>query len=300
MSQSSPRVFRPVPVIGAPRMWFAILTALTSIVFAYLLYIYLQVPVIRYQIDGTTLVIHSALGGSSQDKKISLSRVSEVRPELLRGGSLRFGTEKPGYCVGMFAYPSLGEVSQVTDCSEVAVLMVTTGEVAPIVVTPADRDGFIKAMWAARPATFAPPARRGDSFWITLVTLIAVYAVIVAILATAFFIAPRRLAYVVSDGELRINTLFSHRGLALAKANVHRHRPLLGARLSGLFLPGYLVGSALYDGMATSVFASVRDEGVLVEGDGRFFLSPADPDGFLAALVQAGATLVTVALQRRR
>jgi len=300
MSQNSPRVFRPAPVVGAPRTWFAVIAGVVSLVFLYLLWTYLRVPVIRYQIDGTTLSIYSALGGSPNEKRISLARVTEVRPELLRGGSLRFGTEKPGYCVGLFAYPSLGEVSQVTDCSALAVVLVTTGEVAPVAVTPSDRDGFIKAIWAARPSTFTPPARRGDAWWLTLATLLVVYLAIIACLVTAFFVAPRRLAYAVRDGEVEVTTLFGRRRVALANAKAKHHRPLLGARLSGLFLPGYLVGSALFDSMATTVLASVREEGVLIEGDGRFFLSPADPDAFLGAVGQAGATVVAVEMQRRR
>ncbi|MFI5143043.1 MAG: PH domain-containing protein [Thermoanaerobaculales bacterium] len=300
MRESSVRVFRPAPAGGASRLWFGILLGIVSLVFIYLLVTYLRVPVIRYQIDGTTLTIHSALGSSTQEKHITLARIGEIRPELLRGGSLRFGTEKPGYCVGLFAYPTLGEVSQITDCSELAVLLVTSGEVEPIVVTPGDRDGFIAALRNARPGSFVPPTRVTGAWWATLITLLLAYLVVVAALVTAFFLAPRRLAYAVRGDALEVTTLFGRRRLGLIRAKVFKHRPLVGARLSGVFLPGYLVGTALWDGMATTVLASVRDEGVVLEAEGRIFLSPADCDGFLAALAQAGATIVTPEMQRRR
>ena len=300
MSQSSVRVFRPAPAGGGALIWFGILLAAVTLVFIYLFVTYLRVPVIRYQSDGATLTIYSKLGSSTQEKHVTLARIAEVRPELLRDGSLRFGTEKPGYCVGLFAYPSLGEVSQVTDCSSIAVAIVAGGEVDPIVVTPDDRDGFIGALREARPATFAPPRRTGGGWWTTFITLLLSYLVIAAVLATMLLFAPRRLAYAVRGGALEVSTLFGRRRFALSGAKVHRHRPLVGARLSGLFLPGYLVGSALWDGMATTVLASVRDEGVLLEADGRIFVTPADPDGLLGACTQAGATLVTTEMQRRR
>ncbi len=300
MSQSSVRVFRPAPAGNAALLWFGVVLSVVTVIFVYLFVTYLRVPVIRYQIDPTTLTIHSKLGSSVQEKTVTLARIAEVRPELLRDGSLRFGTEKPGYCVGLFAYPTLGEVSQVTDCSEIAVAIVAGGEVDPIVVTPADRDGFMAALRAARPATFAPPARLSGGWWTTLITLMVAYLVIAAVLATMLLLAPRRLAYAVRGDALEVATLFGRRRFALAGAKVHRHRPLVGERLSGLFLPGYLVGSALWDGMATTVLASVRDEGVILEADGRIFMSPVDPDGLLAACTQAGATLVTAEMQRRR
>jgi hypothetical protein len=300
MSQTSARVFRPVPVVGPPRMWFGILFGAATLIFAYLFLTYLRLPEIRYTVDSSTLTISSTLGSSHQEKQIELARIAEVHRELLRDGVLRFGTEKPGYCVGLFAYPSLGEVAQVTDCSAIAVRIVTSSEVEPIVITPAKRDDFIAALHAGRPASFRPPTRVTGTWWAALVTLALVYLFVVAALVTAFFIAQRRLAYTVSPDALEVTTLFGKRRLPLGGAKVHKHRPLLGARLSGIFLPGYLVGSALYDNMATTVLASVRDEGVVLEADGRFFLSPADRDAFLAACGEGGATVVTVEMQRRR
>jgi hypothetical protein len=62
-----------------------------------------------------------------------------------------------------------------------------------------------------------------------------------------------------------------------------------------------VVGSWLLDTMATTVLASVRDDGVLLEGEGRIMVSPAEPEAFLAALAAQGATVVAKPeMQRRR
>ena len=301
MSQTPSRVFRPVPVPGPARFWFFLLLAVLGLPLVWLLFTLLQAPKISYRIESGVLTVSSSLGSSHQEKRIQLARVTEARPEWLREGSLRFGTEKPGYCVGFFAYPRLGEVWQVSDCSETAVVIVAGGEVAPVAVTPSDRDAFLKALWAGTPGTFTPPAKRSGSWWFTLFVVIAVLVVLVAALLTVFFFAPARLRYTVGNGALEVATLLKRRRIPLAGVRAHTHRPLLGARLSGVPLPGYHVGSWLFDTMATTVFASVRDDGVLLEGEGRFFLSPHDPEGFLAALGEHGAKVIDAPqLQRRR
>jgi len=123
---------------------------------------------------------------------------------------------------------------------------------------------------------------------------------VVAGLTTVFFVAPSRLRYEFKDGVLEVSTLASRRRFPLAGARVRKHHPLQGARLSGVPLPGYHVGSWLFDSMATTVLASVPEEGVLVEGEGRVFVSPHDADSFIAAAVECGATASDGVLQRRR
>ena len=115
MSQNTPRVFRPVPVTGRTRLWFAILLAALGLPLLWLLFELLRVPTIRYSVDSVKLTIASSLGSEHEEKAITLARITTARSELLRDRSLRFGTEKPGYCVGFFAYPRLGEVFQITD-----------------------------------------------------------------------------------------------------------------------------------------------------------------------------------------
>ena len=301
MSQKPACVFLPVPVTGPARLWFSIMLSALGLPLLWLMFTLLRAPVISYRIDGGMLTISSSLGSSQLDKAIMLARVNLARPEWLHDGSLRFGTERPGYCVGFFSYPTLGEVWQVSDCSENAVLIVARGETHPVVVTPSDRDAFLKAVENGSPSTFAPPGKRTQSWWFTLILVLAVLTLVVLALVTVFFVAPSRLRYKVGDGALEVSTLFSRRRIPLAGVRAFRHRPLLGARLSGLALPGYNVGSWMLDTMATTSLASARNDGVLLEGDGRFFLNPGDPEGFLAALGDHGATVIAnLQLQRRR
>ncbi len=301
MTQGSALIFPPVPATGPARRWFFLLLAVLGLPLLWLLVTLLRTPEISYRIQSGTLTISSSLGSSQLEKTIVLARVSEVRPEWLRDGSLRFGTEKPGYCVGFFSYPTLGEVWQITDCSDSAVLIVAGGETAPVVVTPADRDAFLKALGTGTPATFTPPGKRSQSWWFTLILVLVVLVLLVLALVTVFFAAPARLRYTVASGTLEVGTLLSRRRIPLAGLRAHKHHPLLGQRLSGLPLPGYNVGSWILDTMATTVLASARDEGVLLEGEGRVFVNPHDPDGFLAALGDHGATVIaTPQLQRRR
>jgi hypothetical protein len=300
MDQSHPRVFRAVPTTKAARVWFGVLLAVLGLPLLWLLFVLLQAPQISYRIDSKELTISSTMGSSHQEKTISLARIQDAHPEWLRGGTLRFGTQKPGYCVGFFAYPRLGEVWEVSDCSELAVVISATGETTPVAIAPTDRDAFMAALRSQSPATFAPAGKRGQSWWLTLASVLLVLAAVVLALVTVFFVAPSRLRYAVGDGGLEVTTLISRRRFPLAGARVRKHRPLQGARLSGMPLPGYQIGSWLFDSMATTVLASVREEGVLVEGEGRVFVSPLDADAFIAAAVEHGATVADATLQRRR
>jgi hypothetical protein len=301
MTENTPRVFRPVPVTGPARLWFAILLAAIGLPLLWLLFEMLRVPTIRYTVDSVNLTITSSLGSEHQEKTITLARIADVRPEWLRDGALRFGTEKPGYCVGFFAYPRLGEVFQISDCSSLGVVVASSGEATPVAITPADRDGFLKALRGAQPATFAPPGHRTASWWITLATVLGVMVVVALALVTVFFVAPSRLSYAVAGSSLKVRTLAGARTIPLAGARAMLHRPLLGQRLSGVPLPGYQIGSWMLDSMATTVLGSARDgDGVIVEADGRFFLNPHDREGFLAALAAGGATVVTDTALRRR
>jgi len=301
MTENASRVFRPVPVTGPARMWFGILLAALGLPLLWLMFELLRVPTIRYSVDSVKISIVSSLGSEHQDKTITLARIADLREEWLRDGSLRFGTEKPGYCVGFFDYPRLGEVFQISDCSSSGVYIASSGEATPIVITPSDRDGFLRAVRAAQPASFAAPGRRTASWWVTLATVLGVLVVVIAALFTVFFLAPGRLAYTVAGGSLKVRTLVGSRTIALAGSRAMLHRPLLGQRLSGFALPGYQIGSWMLDSMATTVLGSLREgDGVIVEADGRFFFNPRDREGFLAALGAEGATIVTDTALRRR
>jgi membrane protein YdbS with pleckstrin-like domain len=300
MSQSTSRVFRPVPVVGPARIWFAILSAAVVVAVVGLMVSLLRTPTIRYTIDRGTLTITSVLGSEQQRKTMDLGRISEAKPEWLHDGALRFGTEKPGYCVGFFSYPRVGEVWQITDCSEHGVVLTSSAETTPVAVTPADPNAFLKAVRDGQSSVFAPPGRRGAAWWVNLFVVTGVGALAIAALTVILFVAPARLRYTVASGALEVRTLRRRRIVPLAGVRARAHRPLAGHRLAGLPLPGYRVGSWVLDNMATSVLASAADEGVMIEGEGRLFVNPQDREGFLAALAAEGATVITDTALRRR
>ncbi len=300
MKRSDARVFRPVPVAGLARIWFAALAAAVIVPAAWLLVALLRTPTITYEIAHGKLTITSTLGSERNRTAIDLARIAAATPEWLRGGRLRFGAEKPGYCVGFFAYPRVGEVWLVSDCSAEAVVLTSSSEATPVAITPADRDGFLRALREGRPSVFSPPGRRGASWWVNLATVTGVTALVLAALAVVFFVAPARLRYTVGGGALEVGTLLGRRVVPLAGTRARLHRPLAGHRLAGLPLPGYRVGSWVLDTMATSVLASAADDGVLIEGEGRLFVNPQDREGFLAAVAAEGATVVSDTTLRRR
>ena len=300
MDTNAVHVFRPVPVKKLARIWFAVLAAVVVVPAAWLFVWLTRTPTIRYEIGNGTLTITSVLGSERNRTAIDLARIATATPEWLRGGRLRFGTEKPGYCVGFFAYPRVGEVWLVSNCSAQAIVLTSSAEATPVAITPADRDGFLRALRTGQPAVFTPPGRHGALWWGDLVIVLGAAAAALAALAVVFLVAPARLRYTVRGGALEIGTLLHHRVVPLAGVRARPHRPLGGQRLAGLPLPGYRVGSWMLDTMATSVLASAADDGVLVEGEGRLFVNPEDREGFLAALAAEGATVVTDTTLRRR
>lgn len=260
---------------------------------------YLWPGILRYEVTTEYLVVMTGRRLAFDVEKLPLSRISEVSIVTMRKGSLRFGKAKPEYCVGYFMFGSLGEVYQAGNCGEKGVLLRSAGQATPLLVTPADPERFVFSVRNAQPGVFHPPARSFSSFAGWLALDLAVLLLLGGALYGLFVAAPARLRYFVRPGELEIRTLCGRTRLALAGAKVRRHRPLLGERLSGLALPAYVVGSFTYDHAATAVYASAKEEGVLYEGEGRVFLTPADIDGMLAALGDAGAAVLVTRLQRR-
>jgi hypothetical protein len=300
MEERTGRLFRTVPVRAPARLWFTVIMVVVALALVLASLTLLRLPRISYAIEAGNLHIHARLGSTHEDKVIPIARISGAEPEWLHDGSLRFGTEKPGACVGFYDYERTGEVWQVTDCSAEVVLLRASSETTPLVIAPPDRELFIKALWANSPGVWEVAARRPASWWLTLVALALMLIVVTAALVVAFFVAPARICYLVRAGALDVLWFGGARQVQLEKCRAFKHRPLLGERLAGVPLPGYVVGSWLLDSMATSVVASSLEDGVIVECEGRMFVTPADRDGFLAALAQAGATVVTPQLTKRR
>ncbi|MCP2015568.1 hypothetical protein L1280_002736 [Deinococcus sp. HSC-46F16] len=109
-----------------------------------------------------------------------------------------------------------------------------------------------------------------------------------------FWLAPRRLRYELTGDGVVIQTLLSRTVLPYAGLRARRSAGRLGLRTFGTGLPGYLTGNFTFgpDPAARNVRAAATRTGggVLLESGGQvYFLTPADPGGFLAALARRGS-----------
>ncbi|WP_180970070.1 PH domain-containing protein [Deinococcus planocerae] len=113
-----------------------------------------------------------------------------------------------------------------------------------------------------------------------------------ALLAAAFWLAPRRLSYSLEKDALVVTRLTGRTALPYAEITARRSAGRLGVRLFGTGMPGYLTGLFSFGPDAVSrvqAAASRTRGGVIVERGGTaFFLTPADPDAFLRALAARG------------
>ncbi len=292
MNENEVREFRPVAGKRASGLLAAAVAGIFAIPLLYALVSWLWAPrQLRYDVTSAYLTIHMASGFTGDSKRIPMGRVDEVSQAWLHGGELRFGTVKSGYCVGYFRYPSLGEVWQATDCTDEGVVIHASGEVNPVVVTPGDRDAFLAAMSSGRTGSFPARVRPEGVSWGTLVTLITILWSLAAVLGAILFVAPARLRYRVRGSTLEVATLIGRQRFPLAGMKAGPHQPLLGERMSGLGVPGYFAGVFVFDTAPTSVYATTQDDGVLLEGDLRIFVTPERREAFLQALAAGGAAL---------
>jgi hypothetical protein len=218
-------------------------------------------------------------------------RIATAQEVTLPAGSRRAGTSLPGYCAGRFYYPGVGSVWQATNCSRRAVLVVLSRPDEKVVLTPADARGFLAALEGGERMAFRPEEVRPRFSWLAVKLLIAAPVPLVLLLPAVFFVAPGKLRYAVGQGMLEVQTLFVRRRFALAGSTARRYRPGGAFKRAGSAFPGYYTGSFSLDGTSSKVFATTLKEGVLLEGERRVFVTPEEPEQFLAALAEHGANI---------
>lgn len=246
-------------------------------------------PQVAYDVDSAFITIRTAKTFSERPKQIPIGRIDSMTETVLRTGSLRFGTDSPGYCVGFFEYPHLGEVWQATDCSPETIIIEAGGETHPVAIAPADREAFMAAVRGLVPGTFPTSAKPLGISRGMLAALVAVCWPLAAVFAFVGVMAPRGVRYRIAGGRLEAAGMFARHAVQLAGSKARAHQPLVGERLSGVGFPGYAAGAWIMDTAPTSVLGTGKDDGVLVEGDTRLFVTPADRAEFLAALEAEGA-----------
>lgn len=244
---------------------------------------------IRYEVRADTLTVMLRAGVWRTGREAPLAAITTARPVELGSGRRTAGTAMPGYCVGLFSYPNVGAVWQATTCGRSAVLIEATGQPKAIVVTPADRDGFLAALSAHRPEQFAPAPFAPAPGWIWVKLALLAPLLTIPLLVATFFMAPGRLRYEVGQGELVVRTLLGARRFPLAGASARACSPGRAVKLAGNGIPGYCTGWFYLDGGRTRVYASRLAGGVLIEGAARVFVNPREVEPFLTALRANGA-----------
>ncbi|HPC83230.1 MAG TPA: PH domain-containing protein [Thermoanaerobaculaceae bacterium] len=284
--------FAPVPArSGWTRVLGGALTVVVLAVSAFGVLLVVSRPSIAYRISGGVLEIQGGESFLASRRAYPLSSITGWREVRLGRGRRTAGTGMPGLCAGYFAYDNVGKVWQVTNCSRDVLLLEVAGEDRPVLLTPPDRAAFLAAVQDRRDGDFSPPPYRQPAWWVLLkVFLVAATLPVAVYVGAAFFLASRRLRYRVGGGELEVGLLLLSKRFPLAGVHARRYTPSRALKWGGTAMPGYYAGRFSVDGVSTRVYASaLRQEGVLLEGEPRLFLTPADIDGFLTALRDNGA-----------
>ncbi len=244
---------------------------------------------IEYRVGGGVLELRGGPPFLDGRTTVDLAAIREIRDVHLGRATGRMGESSPHRCIGRFTYPDLGTVRQATDCSRDVVLLDVAGG-TPVLVNPEEPVAFRAALASGGPATFRPPHREAGGFeQAGPAPLLALAAFIVG--AGAIWVVargPRRLGYEVVGGSLVVHTALATKRFPLADRTARRTGVRARLRLAGSGMPGYHTGWFLLDTGFARVYASRFDDGVLLEGKPRIFVSPADPEALLAALRTRG------------
>ena len=245
-------------------------------------------PRIVYTIDQGKLTVFTG-GVFDRQRSVPLRELRSGRDVAVGRGSRSWGTALPGYCVGRFSYEDLGPVWQATDCGRRGVLLKLRDGTRPWLLSPPDVLDFLAKLNAGVVTTIELPPVRSSTFARVMGPLLLGLLLLVAAVETLIVLGPSRLSYVVRDDFVEVRTLFARRRWLTAGMRARRHRPRVTLRLAGSAMPGYYTGYFRADGKTTRLYATTLEDGVLLEGPARVYLSPADPAAFLDALREAGA-----------
>ena len=122
--------------------------------------------------------------------------------------------------------------------------------------------------------------------------LVAVVVPLLALWVMAIcFRGAERLRFEIKHGDLIVHTLLRTYTLPLRGANVRRTEARLTWRLAGTGLPGLYTGLYVLGEQRARAWATLREGGVVIDGEKRWFITPEDPEAFLAAAREHGANV---------
>lgn len=243
---------------------------------------------VEFEVAGGQLHITTAPDPFSRHRTIDLATMTAVEEVHLGRGRRTNGTALPGYCVGRYRYDNIGSVWQATDCSRDVIILCRSDDL-PIVLTPPDREAFLRAIDGGGTYHGAQPPPEEGKGWIAVKILMLLLPIATLIIPVVFLIAPGYLRYRVEPGALLVRTTLGTRRFTTTGCTARIHWPQVGLRLWGSSAPGYYTGLFRADGVNTKLYATSVEEGVLIEGEGvRVFVNPEQQDAFLEAMRTLG------------
>jgi len=245
-------------------------------------------PTITLRIDAGRLHAGARTGFFLTDRDVALASISDARRVHLQKGSRVMGTGMPGLCSGRWRYADLGDVWQAADCGSGAVV-IDTGAAARLVVAPEDPAAFLRALegGAAFESTQVSAATSGlrALFALLALALVAVVAWFVALCGWG----AERMRYVVGPGWVEVRTILGTHRQVTSGLVARRRTGRIGWRVAGTAMPGLYTGWYRVDGRSARIWTTRPSDGVLLEGNKRWVVSPEHEAAFVAALREAGA-----------
>lgn len=243
-----------------------------------------------FTVSPNWLVVHTKEGLWGESTSFPLKDMLESKVVRVSGGKRISGRQSAGYCSGVFTYPELGRVWQVTDCGEDVVFLAFSSG-ARVLLAPQDPEAFLAAVLNRQQASFAlrvnPQAKRGIAWDLVVLVLLLPTAIVVGVLALIRK-GPAKLAYAFEPGHLLVRTFARTKRFDLQGATAQVVEPRGLVRLAGSGFPGYYVGLFWYQKKPIWVYASDCTRGILLEGKKRVFVTPEDEEAFLAMLREMG------------
>ena len=238
-----------------------------------------------YEVDGEKVVVTNGLKIHPTRRVFPLNTITSATAVRLKPGKRVAGTSLPGYCSGHFRFPDLGDCTLATTCSRDAVLLRTTENARPMVITPGRREAFLAALGGNE--RYRETIRLGDGGttwrWFRILTSLGAAATL--FIPVIFFLSPGRLKYRITPGFVEVDLTFWTKRFDTTNCLARLYDPETFTKVMGSSLPGYHSGRFSLDGMITRVYATSPRNGVLIESpDLRLFLSPEDPHAFLEGL----------------
>lgn len=245
--------------------------------------LFLVPPHLQYTVTPTELIVDARLGWLDQGRRIARADIENPRALRVTRSQRVVGTAVPGYCQGRFRVAELGTVWQATTCGSDIVALDTPERI--VVLAPADRETFLDAVARGEPGSFDPapvPSTGLAPGWLVLLVL-----PLLALVWTAWRLM-QPMVYRVDGSVLVVPGLWRGVQVQLPGARARREPLRKAWRIAGAALPGLYLGWFTAEGKSMHVAATNLDDGVRIDGDRRVYVTPADLEGFLAALQRAG------------